>query len=83
MSIEEFRAGRQWCTDLGKALQDARWEHESQPASGWLYCNGQLYIEQIDDGRFMLVIGNLDWIEDLASLEQRLYQFAMSEGYLA
>jgi len=81
-TIEDFRATRKWCEDLGAALKDGRWDYEAKPATGYLYCNGQLYIEQNADGRFMLVIGSMDWIDSLDALETRLFRFAQTEGYL-
>jgi hypothetical protein len=29
-----------------------------------------------------LIIGNMEWNEELPRLEERLYEFAASEGYL-
>ena len=91
MTVEEFRATRTWCADLGKHFADARWDDEPLPAQGWLYLD-QLYIEQrpaagwsnpgVAQGEWLLIIANCGWIEDdLAALEQKLYEFAVSEGY--
>lgn len=44
LTLEQFRATRTQCDDLGEALQDCRWQHEAKPARGFLYV-GCLYIE--------------------------------------
>jgi hypothetical protein len=87
MTFEQFQATREHCDDLGKALNDARWEDEP-PARGYLYL-GVLYIEQWGDGwpehnkgKYLLTIHRNEWLsDDLESLERKLYDFAVSEGY--
>lgn len=89
MTFEQFQATRQRCDDLGNALDDCRWDEEP-PATGFLYL-GCPYIENVQDhwpeaarrqGRYCLHIGNQEWIsDDLESLEQHLFEFAVDEGY--
>ena len=80
MTFEQFQATRTHCDDLGKALNDARWEFEPAPAKGNLYL-GCLYLEAFGD-EWLLVIGNTEARSaDLEALERDLYNFAVSEGY--
>ena len=90
MTFEQFQATKTHCDDLGAKLSDARWEDEPVPAKGNLYLDA-LYIEAIQphwpeaarkEGKWHLLIGRDEWItDDLESLERRLYDFAVSEGY--
>jgi len=90
MTFEQFQATRRPCADLGKALDDARWEEDKSPASGLLYL-GALYIEEVRPdwpnnararGQWYLMIGRDEWIsDDLEKLERELFDFAMSAGY--
>lgn len=89
MTLTEFVATRQWSDDLGADLEDARWEGEL-PAKGWIYADW-LYIEQVQDhwpdavrqrGKWSLLIGNTEQIDDLSVLEPILYEWAMAEGYV-
>jgi hypothetical protein len=42
---------------------------------GYVYCDAYV-IEELEDGRFYLLLANQDWIEpDIAELEPRLYEF--------
>jgi hypothetical protein len=80
LTFEQFQATRKPCDDIGKALNDARWEGESKPATGFLYLDC-LYIESFN-GEWLLVIGNTEGVSpNLESLERDLYAFAVSEGY--
>ena len=89
MTFEQFQATREHSDDLGAVLSDARWEDEPS-AKGNLYL-GALYIEQVQDhwpeaarkaGKWHLLIGRDESImDDLESLERKLYEFAVSEGY--
>jgi hypothetical protein len=86
MTLEQFRAIKVYCGDLGAALNDSHWAPEEAPGIGWLYM-GRLYIETLPPGsphRWMLTIGNdSEMSNDLAGLERKLYEFAVSEGYIA
>ncbi len=89
MNLEQFQASKTWTDDPGAALHDCAW-HGEPPGKGWVYL-GALYIEQVQAhwppqaraaGQWHLLIGRADWISDgLPSLEARLYDFAVSEGY--
>jgi hypothetical protein len=53
-------------------------------AQGYLYCNDRLYIEIVDenDNKYSLILGNTEYTHhDLSFLEEKLYQWALSEGY--
>lgn len=88
MTFEEFQATRTRCEDLGKALRDCVWDNDPAPGSGYLY-KGDLLIEDVKDhwaeetkirGKYQLLIGHMVHISnDLAELERRLYDFAISE----
>lgn len=90
MTFEQFQATRRHCDDLGEALQDAGWAGEPSPASGNLYL-GCLYIDEVKphwpekaraQGKWHLLIERSEWISnDLESLERRLYEFAVAEGF--
>jgi hypothetical protein len=90
MTFEQFRSTAKHCDDLGKALADAHWEGDETAAKGNLYLNC-LYIEQVQphwpeaarrEGAWHLLIGRDEWItDDLTSLERKLYDWAMAEGY--
>lgn len=89
LTFERFQATRTECSDIGKALSDARWD-DGPLAQGYLYL-GQLYIEKVTDdwpeaarrqGAWALQIHNTQILSDhLESLERHLYDFAVSEGY--
>ena len=89
MTFEQFQATKTYCDDIGTKLDDGRPE-EAPKAVGNVYLD-TLYIEQVQDhwpeaarnaGKWNLIIGNQEWIsDDLESLEHKLYDFAVSEGY--
>lgn len=85
MTFEEFQATRTACADLGKALDDARWDGET-PGTGFTYA-GTLYIENFSpaaDGapRYWLTLHRDEYIDrDITVLERRLYDWACDEGY--
>jgi hypothetical protein len=79
LNLEEFRQTGRDCDDLGSALS-TDFGHD-EPTRGRIYVDC-LYIEQMRDGRWTLIIGRCEWIESLPQLERRLYEFARSEGYL-
>lgn len=81
MTLEEFRAGKQWCENLGKALDDGDLEY----VCGWLYGPQHTYfIDQTDrrhfDGRWHLILDRSEWVtDDLADLEEALYYWVAHE----
>ncbi len=89
MTFAQFQATKTHCDDLGAKLSDAMWEGEPA-AKGNVYLDA-LYIGAVMDhwpeaarkqGAWHLLIGNCEWIsDDLESLERKLYDFAVSEGY--
>jgi hypothetical protein len=88
MTIEQFRATRTECSDLGADLSDEC----LTGTSGYLYC-GVLYIERFGPhcpedvrrrGAFHLLLGRDEWVtDDVAKLETILFAFAQREGYTA
>lgn len=79
MTLAQFQATGRPCDDLGAVLEDDTWAGEPFPGRGRLYLQDQLYIEW-RDGEWSLPIGDGAWTStDLASLEERLYQFAVDE----
>ena len=90
MTFDEFQAAKEWCDDLHDRFPDAM-----EPGSkGWLYGGGQLWIEDTStwsedapgfgEGRWYLRIGNVERQSDeLAELEQPLFDYAVSEDLVA
>lgn len=87
MTIDQFRETKKVMTDLSVSTKD-----ESQAGvPGLLYCE-VLCIETWTEKwkgspaaefEYMLAIGNENYCSnDLADLEQKLFEFADSEGYL-
>jgi hypothetical protein len=94
MTLEQFRATKQWCDDLVAKLQDqvfiiGRDEIEPTPC-GFVYLDC-LFIEKVlpnwpeatrARGGWHLLINRSDWIsDDLAKLEAILFEWASGEGY--
>jgi hypothetical protein len=88
MTFEEFQKLRKWSDDLAKSFQD----DVLAGSQGWLYCNGQLFIEDTSfwpaeapgfgKGKWYTRIGNQEYQSDLLeSCERPLYKFAASEGF--
>lgn len=81
MTLEEFRAGKQFCNDLGKALNDGDLEY----VRGWLYGpHHTYYIDETDrrffNGQWHLILERCEWVtDDLADLERRLYVWVADE----
>lgn len=76
LSLEQFRAPRREVTDLGEAIcDDALAEFP-----GFIYLDA-LYIEHYRDGYHLLIGRDTQVSSDLGAFEQRLYDFALSEGY--
>jgi hypothetical protein len=89
MNLDQFRATRKPCVDLGAALS----EEMLNGVGGLLYCD-VLYIEDTTTwtkdapgygkGRWYTLIGRVEYqSDDLAVIEERLYDFASREGYTA
>ena len=84
MNLEQFRATRTECADLGAHPNfDADWflDAEGKPAkvSGFVYAD-DCCIQRLDDGRFYLLIANTETVSsDLAELERTLWQWAVDE----
>ena len=89
MTFERFQATKKDCSDLGAALNDSMWDGEP-PAEGLIYLDA-LYIEKVsphwpesarNQGKWHLIINRDEWIsDDLTTLEHKLYDFAVSEGF--
>jgi hypothetical protein len=91
-SYQEYRLSRAKTSGDepgGFLFADARWDGEP-PARGYLYL-GELYIEEVQPhwpdaakarGKWHLLLDRDDWItDDLETLERKLYDWAVSEGY--
>lgn len=81
MTFEDFQATREDCGDLGKRMQDASFESGE---GGYVYLDGGRWIQRLADGSYYLLIGRADWIDsNLEPLEQRLWEWAISEGLIS
>jgi hypothetical protein len=93
MTFEEFQATRQWSDDLGRDIPDecfADPAHPDRKEQGNLYLSC-LYIDAVQEwwpqearnaGKWHLLLGRDEWItDDLESLERKLYEWAIDEGY--
>jgi len=91
MTFEEFKATRRWSEDLTTDVSSDNWETGVTP-KGNLYIDC-LYINHVEphwpadaraEGEWHLLLNNCEWItNDLVSLEHRLYDWAVSEGYFS
>jgi hypothetical protein len=80
MTFQQFQATRQECGDLAQTIHGAYFEDYAAPASGFLYADGELFIEKFD-GEYVLTIGNASGRSgNLEAMERDLYDFAVSEG---
>jgi hypothetical protein len=89
MNLEQFRATRTICNDLGTVLNDSRWNDNGEAGTGFLY-EGMLYIENVTaawpetcqkQGKYYLILERDEYIsDDLADLEAKLYRFGISSG---
>jgi hypothetical protein len=81
MTIEQFRASRRDCPDLGAFFKDSTLEG----VPGFLYgpTGAETYIEKT--GACFVLLLDRDIIKEnsLSTLERRLYPWAKAEGYLA
>ena len=86
MTFDEFQNSRQWSDDLAVASADDL----LAGCTGWLYCGGQLWIEDTSSwpadapgfgkGKWYTRIGNMEYQSDLLEdCEHPLYEFAASE----
>lgn len=78
MTLTEFRATGRDVAELADILDCAAQE---AMGPGRIYMDGGLYIEGTA-GHYTLTIGNQSMAGDLSTLEERLYTFAVSEGYI-
>lgn len=86
LSFEAFQATRLKVDNLGKVLRDECLAFKP----GLVYCQCTLFIEDTspwlkhrDDGRWYTLIGNCEYQSDnLEEIERKLYEFAVSEGYV-
>lgn len=77
MTIERFRASRREVSDLGASIGD----DGLAGIPGFTYL-GVLYIERYGDGYHLLIGRHTEVGSDLDAFEQRLFDFAKSEGYV-
>jgi len=83
MTFEQFQATRRWSDDLAAAAQSAQWGDGT--SCGQLYTDS-LCIESALNiegatGEYVITIGNMQMFGALETLERKLYDFAVSEGY--
>ena len=78
MSLEEFRSTRKRVENVSEAVE----EWPETPGPGWVYLDC-LVIEEdpLKKEEGYLIIGNCEYTGGLLELEQRLYNWAISEGY--
>ena len=90
MTFEQFQTTRTEASDLANAVPDTFIDEDGAlPQPGFVYLD-VFYIERVTKdwpsaaqrGAYHLLICNQEWItDDLQSLEERLYDYAQSEGY--
>jgi hypothetical protein len=88
MTFEQFQATRKASSDLSKDAPDYTYDVDAAH-TGFVYSGG-LCIENVlahwpqktrDAGKYYLVLGNEEFIsDDLASLEIKLFDYAVGEG---
>ncbi len=87
MTFEDFQTSRQCCDDLHEHFP----EDTLPDTKGWLYCNGQFWIEDTSSwprdapgfghGRWYVRIGNQEYQSDnQEDCEMALFEFAKSVG---
>ncbi|MGH8290615.1 MAG: hypothetical protein ACREV7_16615 [Steroidobacteraceae bacterium] len=84
LTFPDFQATGRDVPDLSEIPEIAAQGIENT-TPGRVYTDGLLYIERSADPLdpwHRLTIGNHQFVEPLAALEQRLYEFAVSEGYI-
>jgi hypothetical protein len=92
MTLQEFGRTRRYIADLGEALGDEHWDGDPVPAAGFVYADGRLYIELVQEhwpdfareqGGWCLTLGNVQYVtNDLSKLEAQLYEFATDQEYV-
>ena len=91
LTIEQFRSTKKWSDNLAVDCPFHAWdEDEARHPIGFMYM-GTLYVERVQDtwpdkareqGDWYLIIGNCEYItKTIEPLEQKLFEFALSEGY--
>lgn len=86
MTFEQFQNSRQWTDDLAASCPD----HQLPHAGGWVYLNGQLWIEDTSvwptdapgfgRGKWYTRIANNEYQSDLLEeCERPLFEIAVSE----
>lgn len=76
MTQREWTLRRKWAENIRCALHT-----EDVPACAGFVYPGEVFIEAMPDGRWLLVIANCQWIDaELAPLETRLFQWAQNEA---
>lgn len=90
LTFEAFMASRRYYDNLHVPLGDTHDDWLTRPNPGYVYC-GNLYIEKITEdwpadarakGQWQLLLTNESYISNnLAELERRLYEYAISAGY--
>lgn len=80
MTLDEFRATGRDVPDLGAIEHIAA----SGIGAGRVYLDGLLYIERgpVTGRTWYLTIGNGQYVGNLADMERKLHEFAVSEGYI-
>jgi hypothetical protein len=79
MTFVEFRASRQFCSDLSKTIHASFFEDYAKTPIGLVYAS-EVFIE-ISDGKFTLTLGNEQKTsENLEALEEDLYDYCIGEG---
>lgn len=79
MKFEEFQETKVWHDDLA-VLPMWQYDPRDGASPGFAYLDGQLFIDKLENGKFDLVIGNMEYVStDLPKLERQLYQFALEE----
>lgn len=77
MTLEQFRATRTECADLGERFGAEYFD--KAPRAGFVYA-GEAYIEREPDGSFYVRLYRDDYASNnLAELEARLYAWALTE----
>jgi hypothetical protein len=90
MTFAEFQASGVDCADLGAALSDGHWKYSGYVGRGRIYAGG-LWIERKpeqgwpngDERQWFLLLDRYDDLsDDLGDFERRLYEWAVSSGWL-
>lgn len=80
-AFREFQASKQVmkAADFGRVIGDAMWENE--PDLEFLVYDKQWYIEICASDRYLLVLGNQNWLTgpdiSLEDLERKLFDYSL------